>query len=244
MSNTTILIQHRKMILKYGPKYLPDHIHEILEYNNVVIQSLYDYFPSLLSNSWFKNQYGTIIKKAFNNNFKPNLLYYYILSEIIRPSMDIQRKINQFSYRYFKYENIIGLHIRTGNTTNRQEKVAYFERVKPITLINEAIHIRKEITQLNSTAKMYILLFNIIDHCRFLMTDNPDLKARLSAKYDYFITYNSIVAHSGSVSIQKPSPKVIDSLVEMYLLSQCRIIIKSSGSSFSDMSKLIGGHRN
>ena len=125
------------MILKYGPKYLPDHIHEILEYNNVVIQSLYDYFPSLLSNSRFKNQYGTIIKKAFNNNFKPNLLYYYILSEIIRPSMDIQRKINQFSYRYFKYENIIGLHIRTGNTTNRQEKVAYFERVKPITLMKQ-----------------------------------------------------------------------------------------------------------
>ena len=64
MSNTTILIQHRKMILKYGPKYLPDHIHEILEYNNVVIQSLYDYFPSLLSNSWFKDQYGTIIQKG------------------------------------------------------------------------------------------------------------------------------------------------------------------------------------
>ena len=75
------------------------------------------------------------------------------------------------------------------------------------------------------------------------MTDNPALKASLSTKYDYFIIYNSLVAHSGSISIQKPSPKVIDSLVEMHLLSQCRII-KSSGSSFSDMSKLIGGHRN
>ena len=158
--------------------------------------------------------------------------------------MDIQRKIDQFSDQYFKYENIIGLHIRTGNTTNRKDKYAPFERVKPITLINEAIHIREEIAQLNSTAKVYLLLFNIKDHCRFLMTDNPALKASLSAKYDYFITYNSIVAHSGSVSIQKPSPKVIDSLVEMYLLSQCRIIIKSSESSFSDMSKLIGGHIN
>ena len=102
--------------------------------------------------------------------------------------MDIQRKINQFSYRYFKYENIIGLHIRTGNTTNRKDKYAPFERVKPITLINEVIHIREEITQLNSTAKVYLLLFDIKDHCRFLMTDNPALKASLSAKYDYFIT--------------------------------------------------------
>ena len=95
--------------------------------------------------------------------------------------------------------------------------------------MNETNHIREKITQLNSTAKMYMPLFYIKDHCRFLMTDNPDLKASLSTKYAYFITYNSIVAHSGSVSIQKPSPKVIDSLVEMYLLSQCSLIIKSSG---------------
>ena len=230
------------MILKYGLNYLPDHIQAILGHDLVVIRSIYDYIPSLLSNSWFNNQYGTMIKKAFNNNFKPNLLYYYILSEIIRPSKEIQRKIDQFSDLHFKYENIIGLHIRTGNTTNRQEKYAPFERVKSITLINEAIHIREEIIQLNSTAKMYLLLFYIKDHCRFLMTDNPVLKASLSAKYDYFITYNSLVSHSGSISIQKPSPKVIDSLVEMYLLSQCRIIIKTSGSTFSDMSKLIGRH--
>ncbi len=158
MSNTTILIQHRNMILKYGLNYLPDHIHEILEFNNVVIQSLYDYFPSLLRHYWFKNQYGAMIKKAFNNNIKPNLFYYYILSEIIRPSKEIQRKVDHFSDKYFKYENIIGLHIRTGNTTNRQEKYAPFERVKPITLINEAIHIREEIIQLNSTANMYMPL--------------------------------------------------------------------------------------
>ncbi len=161
MSNTTILIQHRNMILKYGLSYLPDHIRAILRNDFVVIQSLYDYFPSLLSNSWFKNQYGSMIEKAFNNNTNPNLLYYYILSEIIRPSKEIQRKVDQFSDQYFKYENIIGLHIRTGNTTNRQEKYAPFERVKPITLINEAIRIREEITLLKSTAKMYILLFNI-----------------------------------------------------------------------------------
>ena len=161
MSNTTILIQHRNMILKYGPRYLPDHIHEILEFNDVVIQSIYDYFPSLLSNSWFKNQYGAMIKKTFNNNFKPNLLYYYILNKIIRPSKEIQRKVDQFSDQYFKHENIIGLHIRTGNTTNRQEKYAPFESMKPITLINEAIQIREEIIQLYSTAKMYMLLFNI-----------------------------------------------------------------------------------
>ena len=232
MSNTTILIQHRNMILKYGLSYLPDHIRAILRNDFVVIQSLYDYFPSLLSNSWFKNQYGSMIEKAFNNNTNPNLLYYYILSEIIRPSKEIQRKVDQFSDQYFKYENIIGLHIRTGNTTNRQEKYAPFERVKPITLINEAIRIREEITLLKSTAKI------------FLMTDNPVLKASLSSKYDYFVTFSSSIAHSKYFSIQNQSPEVIDSLVEMYLLSQCRIIIKSSGSSFSDMSKLIGGHIN
>ncbi len=76
------------------------------------------------------------------------------------------------------------------------------------------------------------------------MTDNPVLKASLSSKYDYFVTFSSSIAHSKYFSIQNQSPEVIDSLVEMYLLSQCRIIIKSSGSSFSDMSKLIGGHIN
>ena len=177
MSNTTILIQHRNLVLKYGLNYLPDHIQEILGYHFVVIQSLYDYFPSLLRHYWFKNQYGAMIKKAFNNNIKPNLLYYYILCEIIRPSKEIQSKVDQLSDQYFKYENIIGLHIRTGNTTNRQEKVTYFERVKPRTLINEAVHIREEIIQMNNTAKMYMLLFSFIHHCRFLMTDNPALKA-------------------------------------------------------------------
>ena len=77
----------------------------------------------------------------------------------------------------FEFKNSFTMRIRL--LIRKEEKVAYFERVKPITLINEAIHIRKEITQLNSTAKMYILLFNIIDHCRFLMTDNPDLKVSI-----------------------------------------------------------------
>ena len=86
------------------------------------------------------------------------MFYYYILCEIIRPSKEIQSKVDQLSDQYFKYENIIGLHIRTGNTTNRQEKYAPFESLKPITLINEAIHIREEIIQLNSTAKMYMPL--------------------------------------------------------------------------------------
>ena len=230
--------------MKYGLNYLPDHIRAILGHDFVVIRSIYDYFPSLLNNSWFKSQYGAMIRKAFNNNIKPNLLYYYILSEIIRPSKEIQMKVDEFSDQHFKYENIIGLHIRTGNTTNRQEKYAPFESMKPITLINEAIHIREEIIQLNSTAKMYFVALYNRDHCSFLMTDNPDLKEGLSSKYSYFIIYNSLVAHSESFSIQNQSPQVVDSLVEMYLLSQCRIIIKSSGSSFSNMSKLIGGHRN
>ena len=74
------------------------------------------------------------------------------------------------------------------------------------------------------------------------MTDNIDLKKGLSLKYPYILTYNSTIGHSEKKLIQGYSQVAADSLIEMYLLSKCDIIVKTYYSSFGDTAKLIGGH--
>ena len=74
------------------------------------------------------------------------------------------------------------------------------------------------------------------------MTDNIDLKKELSLKYPYILTYNSSIGHSEKELLRGYSKVAADSLIEMYLLSKCDIIVKTYYSSFGDTAKLIGGH--
>ena len=74
------------------------------------------------------------------------------------------------------------------------------------------------------------------------MTDNIEVKQHLSNKYSYILIYNSTIGHSEKESIQRYSQVAADSLIEMYLLSKCDIIVKTYYSSFGDTAKLIGGH--
>lgn len=69
-----------------------------------------------------------------------------------------------------------------------------------------------------------------------------ELKKELPSNYSYIITYNSTIGHSEKESIRKYSQVAVDSLIEMYLLSRCDIIVKTYYSTFGDTSKLIGGH--
>lgn len=86
---------------------------------------------------------------------------------------------------------------------------------------------------------MFILISN---QYRFLVTDNVEIKQVMSSKYPYILTYNSSIGHSEKESIQRYSQVAADSLIEMYLLSRCDIIVKTHYSSFGGMAKLIGGH--
>ena len=74
------------------------------------------------------------------------------------------------------------------------------------------------------------------------MTDNVDIKQFMSSKYPFILAYNSSIGHSEKESIQRYSQVAADSLIEMYLLSKCNIIVKTHYSSFGGMAKLIGGH--
>ena len=60
--------------------------------------------------------------------------------------------------------------------------------------------------------------------------------------YPFILTYNSTIGHSQGVSLQKYSKVAADSLIEIYLLSKCDIIVKSEYSTFGDTAKLIGGN--
>ena len=77
---------------------------------------------------------------------------------------------------------------------------------------------------------------------RFLVTDNKDIKDYLSSKYSYIITYYSSIDHSDRISLNGYSQAAADSIIEMYLLSKCDIIVKTLHSSFGNTSQLIGGH--
>ena len=74
------------------------------------------------------------------------------------------------------------------------------------------------------------------------MTDNEDMKDYLPNQYGYIITYNSTIDHSDRISLRRYSRAAADSIIEMYLLSKCDIIVKTYYSSFGNTSQLIGGH--
>ena len=74
------------------------------------------------------------------------------------------------------------------------------------------------------------------------MTNNEDIKDYLSSKYSYITTYNSTIDHSDRISINGYTQAAADSIIEMYLLSKCDIIVKTLYSSFGNTSQLIGGH--
>lgn len=85
--------------------------------------------------------------------------------------------------------------------------------------------------------------FNIVIKVfSFFVTDNKLLKQELTSRYPFIFTYNSIIGHSEKNAIQDYSQVAADSLIEMYLFSKCDIIVKTQYSTFSDTSKLIGGH--
>ena len=74
------------------------------------------------------------------------------------------------------------------------------------------------------------------------MTNNKDRKDSLSNKYTYIITYNSTIDRSDRISLNGYSQAAADSIIEMYLLSKCDIIVKTLYSSFGNTSQLIGGY--
>ena len=74
------------------------------------------------------------------------------------------------------------------------------------------------------------------------MTDNAQIKHDLSSKYPYILTFNSSIGHSEKELLHGYSKVAADSLIEMYLLSKCDIIVKTYYSSFGDTAQLIGGH--
>ena len=74
------------------------------------------------------------------------------------------------------------------------------------------------------------------------MTDNEDMKDYLSNKYAYIITYNTTIDHSDRISLNGYSQAAADSIIEVYLLSKCDIIVKTLHSSFGNTSQLIGGY--
>ena len=57
------------------------------------------------------------------------------------------------------------------------------------------------------------------------------------------IGYNSMVGHSESIAMNQYSQIAADSLIEMNLLSKCKIIVKTKESTFGEMARIIGGHR-
>ena len=52
-----------------------------------------------------------------------------------------------------------------------------------------------------------------------------------------------MVGHSESIAMNQYSQIAADSLIEMNLLSKCKIIVKTKESTFSEMARIIGGHR-
>lgn len=164
-----------------------------------------------------------------------------LLQNYIKLSSRIGDQIDHFSSQHFGSNCIIRLQIRTGKMPDRTENRAIVYTDDHSDSVNEALRIYNELLSLNITSKMYMFIL-ISNQYSFLVTDNVDLKQDMSLKYPNILTYNSTIGHSEKKLLQGYSQVAADSLIEMYLLSKCDIIVKTLLSSFGNTSQVIGGH--
>ena len=230
------------MNMKFKNNYLVYNIMPILKYHGIIIQSMYNYYPLIESKSNFRRQYYKSINGLYGTT-KTNYMdyYHYLLTHVVQPSLRIQDQIDSFASTNFENEIMIGLQIRTGVLPDIVENDSPFVTFNSKPIIQEAKRIHMELEKRNYSSRMYVIFFiNII---RFLVTDNIPLKRQLLSNYSYIIGYNSMIGHSESIAMNQYSQIAADSLIEMNLLSKCKIIVKTNYSTFSEMARIIGGHR-
>ena len=244
LSNNSYFFDATFFIFKHKTNVTFPNVDLLLNNQHLIIKSIYDIIPSFSSNEWFKTKYHqelNDLKIISNINTYENEVYHNLLQNYVKLSRRIEDQINRFSTQHFTSYFIIGLQIRTGNMPDRTEKGAVFYKDDHSDTVIEALRIYNELLSLNITSKMYMFIL-ISNQYRFLVTDNVEIKQVMSSKYPYILTYNSSIGHSEKESIQRYSQVAADSLIEMYLLSRCDIIVKTHYSSFGGMAKLIGGH--
>ena len=133
----------------------------LLNNKGLFIKSIYDVIPSLSSNIWFKTKYKKELKDLrITSNLKTykNTFYHDLLQNYVKLSSRIEAQINSFSIQYFASYFIIGLQIRTGKMPDRTESNISFYNDNHTKLITESLRIYNELSSLNITSKMYMLL--------------------------------------------------------------------------------------
>lgn len=126
-----IHINHYQLNKQYHYDYLSNNIENIMEYENIYINSLYDFMKNILMNTWFKEKYKSnidiIFQQARGNQYH---LFNYILSNQIIPNSKILNIINDYANQFFVNTNLIGVQIRTGLLPDRIEKNSFFYKQK------------------------------------------------------------------------------------------------------------------
>lgn len=220
------------------------NVTSLFEYNNIIIKTIFDCLPCIARNDWFFQKYHDVLNELGQlplSDMYSNPFYYYLLTKIIIPSERIQKQVNNYSDMYFKNTNVIGLQLRTGIFPHRTEHVVGFLAVNHTHMIQEAKRLYYDVVSMNYSAIVYISSISLLFY-RFIVTDNIDMKYNLSNSYPFMITYNSTLDHSDKISLKGYSQAATDSLIEMYLLSKCDMIVKTPHSSFGNTSQFIGGH--
>lgn len=132
--------------------------------------------------------------------------------KLIKPNSQIQSKIDEFLSKH-DLSNVIGIHIRKGD---------------------KLYDIRENILN-----QKYINVINLLNRKMLLCTDDMKTATKLTKMFPQIIIYNKKTYGSRILMNNRDIQSIEDAVIELYLLSKCRLIISTLGT-FSHVAGLIG----
>lgn len=149
--------------------------------------------------------------------------FWKVYAEVVRSLVLSNEIVNLAKKTLSSFnENIIGVHVRRGDATSRDNPNCYNYGIHPK-------YIDKEVGKLirkDSTLKL------------FLATDSEEVYEKLKSKYkDKIITYDKTFVES---EFNSEKSGQIDAMVEMYLLSKTKKLYATQWSTFSEFAKTMG----
>jgi hypothetical protein len=150
---------------------------------------------------------------SFYESYKKNIRWFF--SFIVKPS--INQKANEFFFREFSHGVAFGVHIRTTDFLNHY-KIKYPSLPLP--------HVVDFVNYLGS---------NSIKDNIFLCTDDPCLIDEFKTNFN-----KSFSCYSGDIcNVSNRKSSVETALIDLLILSRCKNILGTFGSSFSQLASIL-----
>ena len=171
------------------------------------------------------------------------------LSEVLKqlvPARGVQQKIDSAMQMHGRFDDAICVHIRTripsqGDVPGIDKDSTLYKR-----MVKGVSDYRNRCSYLNflkTISKDFS--HNLESKSFFVAADTKDTIESFRREFPKQRVFNSTAASVGCISGENSRSRscVMEALTDLYLLSECKILYKSTWSSFSDIAELLGSSK-